>query len=188
MKPISVQLYSLRGEAQKDFDAVLQRVADIGYKGVEPAGFYDFTPAEFRARVEDLGMVVSSSHGPWVSPDNIPEVIDTVGILGLDIAGGGYGPNDFKDMDAIKRTADTVNGILGKLKAADIDLIIATSSSPEHIFPATASIIQDRIGATNAGAFDILAACTGFIFALNMAAQSLFLTPKDVRNTLRFFV
>jgi len=54
-----------------------------------------------------------------------------------------------------------------------LDLIIATSSSPEHIFPATANIIQDKIGATNAGAFDILAACTGFIFALNMAAQAI---------------
>lgn len=124
MKPISVQLYSVREEAEKDFDTVLQRIADIGYKGVEPAGFYNFTPSEFRSRVEELGMVVSSSHGPWVSPDNIPEVIDTVGILGLDIAGGGYGPDDFKDMDAIQRTADTVNGIVEKLKTADIDLFL----------------------------------------------------------------
>lgn len=124
MKPISVQLYSLREEAAKNFDAVLQRVAEIGYKGVEPAGFHNFTPAEFRARVEDLGMVVSSSHGPWVSPDNIQEVIDTVGTLGLDVAGGGYGPDNFKDMDAIKETADTVNGIIEKLKAANVDLFL----------------------------------------------------------------
>ena len=124
MKPISVQLYSVREDAEKDFDTVLQRIADIGYKGVEPAGFYNFSPAEFRTRVEELGMVVSSSHGPWVSPDNIQEVIDTVGILGLDIAGGGYGPDDFKDLDAIKRTAETVNGILAKLKAADVDLFL----------------------------------------------------------------
>jgi len=124
MKPISVQLYSLREEAQKDFDVVLQRVADIGYKGVEPAGFFNFTPAEFRARVENLGMVVSSTHGPWVSPDNIPEVIDTVCTLGLDIAGGGYGPDDFKDIDSIKRTAETVNGIIEKLKVANIDLFL----------------------------------------------------------------
>lgn len=124
MKPISVQLYSLREEAKTDFDAVLQRVAAIGYKGVEPAGFHNFTPAAFRARVEDLGMVVSSSHGPWVSPNNIPEVIETVGILGLNMAGGGYGPDDFKNMDAIKRTADTVNGIIEKLKAANVGLFL----------------------------------------------------------------
>ena len=62
---------------------------------------------------------------------------------------------------------------VANLKASDVDLIIATSSSPEHIFPATANIIQERIGATNAGAFDISAACTGFIFAVNMAAQAI---------------
>ncbi len=53
----------------------------------------------------------------------------------------------------------------------DVDLIIVATSTPEHIFPATASLVQDEIGAINAGAFDISAACTGFIFALNMATQ-----------------
>lgn len=58
------------------------------------------------------------------------------------------------------------------VNASDIDLVVVATSSPEHIFPATASVIQDNIGATHAGAFDLLAACTGFIFALNMAAQA----------------
>jgi 3-oxoacyl-[acyl-carrier-protein] synthase III len=55
----------------------------------------------------------------------------------------------------------------------DVDLIIVATSSPEHIFPATACLVQDRVGAINAGAFDLLAACTGFIFALNMASQAI---------------
>lgn len=59
------------------------------------------------------------------------------------------------------------------LDAFDIELVIVATSSPEHIFPATASIVQDMIGARNAGAFDLSAACTGFIFALNMAAQAI---------------
>ncbi len=50
-----------------------------------------------------------------------------------------------------------------------IDLIICATSSPEHIFPSTASIIQDGLGATNAGAFDLSAACSGFVYALSMA-------------------
>ncbi len=50
-----------------------------------------------------------------------------------------------------------------------IDLIICSTSSPEHIFPATASLVQDAIGATNAGAFDLSAACSGFVYALSMA-------------------
>ncbi len=54
-----------------------------------------------------------------------------------------------------------------------IDLIIVATSTPEHIFPSTASLIQDWLGASNAGAFDLSAACTGFIYALDMAAQAI---------------
>jgi len=55
----------------------------------------------------------------------------------------------------------------------DVDLIIVATSSPEHIFPATACIVQDQIGAKRAGAFDLSAACTGFIFALDLAAATI---------------
>jgi 3-oxoacyl-[acyl-carrier-protein] synthase-3 len=55
----------------------------------------------------------------------------------------------------------------------DVDLIIVATSSPEHLFPSTASLVQDMIGAEKAGAFDLSAACTGFIFALNMASQAI---------------
>jgi 3-oxoacyl-[acyl-carrier-protein] synthase III len=59
------------------------------------------------------------------------------------------------------------------LSPRQLDLIICATSTPEHIFPATACLIQDAIGADNAGAFDLLAACTGFIFGVNMAAQAI---------------
>jgi 3-oxoacyl-[acyl-carrier-protein] synthase-3 len=62
---------------------------------------------------------------------------------------------------------------IANLNPADLDLIIVSTSSPEHIFPATACLVQDRIGAQRAGAFDLLAACTGFIYAINMAAQAI---------------
>jgi 3-oxoacyl-[acyl-carrier-protein] synthase-3 len=62
---------------------------------------------------------------------------------------------------------------IANLSPEDVELIIVATSSPEHIFPATACLVQDRIGANKAGAFDLSAACTGFIFALNMAAQSI---------------
>ncbi len=55
----------------------------------------------------------------------------------------------------------------------EIDMIIVATSTPEHIFPSTASLIQDALGASSAGAFDLSAACTGFIYALNMAAQAI---------------
>jgi len=52
---------------------------------------------------------------------------------------------------------------------AKVDLIICATSSPEHIFPSTASIIQDNLGAVHAGAFDLSAACSGFVYALSTA-------------------
>ena len=71
---------------------------------------------------------------------------------------------------------------VARLKPADIELIIVSTSSPEFIFPATACIVQDRIGAKNAGAFDLSAACTGFIYALNMATQAV--RTGSVKNAL----
>lgn len=99
-------------------------MAEIGYKGVEPAGFYDLSPSQFRQVVEDLGMVVSSSHGPWANPNNLQEVIDTAGELGLQTAAGGFRPEDFESLEAISRTADTVNQMIGTLKNAGIDLFL----------------------------------------------------------------
>src|SRR5512139_2758521 len=62
---------------------------------------------------------------------------------------------------------------IANLRPTDLDLIIVSTSSPEYIFPATACLVQDQLGASKAGAFDLLAACSGFIYALNMAAQSI---------------
>jgi 3-oxoacyl-[acyl-carrier-protein] synthase-3 len=62
---------------------------------------------------------------------------------------------------------------MANLIPTDIDLIVCSTSSPEHIFPATACLVQDRIGASKAGAFDLSAACSGFIYALNMATQAI---------------
>ncbi len=71
---------------------------------------------------------------------------------------------------------------VANLRPDDIDLIICTSSSTSHIFPAIASLIQDQIGASRAGAFDLLAACSGFIYAMNMAALSI--RSGAIRNAL----
>jgi 3-oxoacyl-[acyl-carrier-protein] synthase III len=71
---------------------------------------------------------------------------------------------------------------VANLRPTDLDLIICTTSSPEYIFPATACLIQDQLGATKAGAFDLLAACTGFIFAVNMAAQAI--KSGSIKNAL----
>jgi len=52
-----------------------------------------------------------------------------------------------------------------------LDLIIVATATPEHLFPATACLVQDALGAAHAGAFDLSAGCTGFIYALSVAAE-----------------
>ncbi len=112
LKPLAVQLYSLREYAEKDFVQVLKKVADIGYKAVEPAGFWNLSPAEFKKIIDDLGLKIYSSHSPWArSLDDVNPIVETMGILGLNNCVCGYGPDDFKDMDAIKRTAEHTNAM-----------------------------------------------------------------------------
>lgn len=68
---------------------------------------------------------------------------------------------------------EAVNGLLKKrgITANDIDLLICATVTPDHIFPATANIICDKIGAKNAFGFDLGAACSGFLFALATGSQ-----------------
>src|SRR5579864_1526130 len=54
---------------------------------------------------------------------------------------------------------------------ADIDLIVLASVTPDMMFPATACLVQDRIGAKKAWGFDLSAACSGFAYALTVGAQ-----------------
>jgi 3-oxoacyl-[acyl-carrier-protein] synthase-3 len=55
----------------------------------------------------------------------------------------------------------------------EIDMIIVATSTPEHIFPSAASLIQSWLGANKAGAFDLSAACSGFVYGVDMAAQAI---------------
>jgi 3-oxoacyl-[acyl-carrier-protein] synthase-3 len=54
---------------------------------------------------------------------------------------------------------------------SDIDLIIVASVTPDMMFPATACLVQDRLGAKKAWGFDLSAACSGFAYALTVGAQ-----------------
>jgi 3-oxoacyl-[acyl-carrier-protein] synthase-3 len=71
---------------------------------------------------------------------------------------------------------------VANLNPTDIELIIVSTSTPEHLFPATACLVQDGIGASRAGAFDLSAACSGFIYALNMATQAI--RSGSIQNAL----
>ncbi len=58
-----------------------------------------------------------------------------------------------------------------KTDASEIDLIIVASVTPDMFFPATACLVQDRLGAKRAWGFDLSAACSGFAYALTVGAQ-----------------
>lgn len=71
---------------------------------------------------------------------------------------------------------------VANLAPTELDLIICATSSPDYIFPSTACLIQDKLGASKAGGFDLFAACSGFVYALNMGAQSI--RSGSVKNVL----
>ena len=54
-------------------------------------------------------------------------------------------------------------------KAQDVDLIIVATSTPDMVFPSTACILQNKLGANGGIAFDLQAVCTGFVYALSVA-------------------
>ncbi len=57
------------------------------------------------------------------------------------------------------------------VRPEEIDLIVVATVTPDMLFPATACLIQDRLGATKAWGFDLSAACSGFAYALTVGAQ-----------------
>jgi 3-oxoacyl-[acyl-carrier-protein] synthase-3 len=55
----------------------------------------------------------------------------------------------------------------------DVDLIIVATATPDYMFPSTACLVQDALGATHAAAFDLSAGCSGFVYGLAMATHSI---------------
>jgi 3-oxoacyl-[acyl-carrier-protein] synthase-3 len=66
-----------------------------------------------------------------------------------------------------------IKGLLAKTNtsAEEIDLIICATATPDMVFPSTACIIANNVGAKNAFAYDLMAACSGFLFALSTASK-----------------
>jgi len=104
--PLSIQLYTLRDEVQGNFAAVLRRVAEIGYKGVEFAGLHGHSPQEIAGIVSDLGLQVSSSHVSLPTAETIRQIADTEKVLGNTRLVAGLGPDEFKTLDDCKRSAE----------------------------------------------------------------------------------
>jgi len=69
--------------------------------------------------------------------------------------------------------AEAVRGLLKKTGTApgDVDLLICATTTPDFVFPSTANLICDMVDIRNIGSFDVQAACSGFVYALTIAAR-----------------
>jgi sugar phosphate isomerase/epimerase len=76
--PIGVQLYSVRHQCASDLSGTLSALADIGYRGIEFAGYYERSAKSLRQMLDDLNLVACSSHIPYeaILSDNLTATID----------------------------------------------------------------------------------------------------------------
>lgn len=159
-------------------------------------------------KVCSVGIIGTGSYLPEtiVTNEDLEKIIDTNDewiVTRTGISERRKAPPEMATSDlgaiAAQRALESAN-----LRPEDIDLIIVATITPDMLFPSTACIIQEKIGATKAAAFDLSAACTGFIYGLSIAAQfiatgmykyvlvigaevlSRILNPKD-RSTLILF-
>ena len=89
-------------------------------------------------------------------------IIERTGIKQRRVVGDGETNSDLC-LEASKRALQAAG-----MEANDLDLVIVATMSGDMPMPSTASILQDRLGAGNAGAFDLNAACSGFIYGLSV--------------------
>ncbi len=76
--PVGLQLYSIREQCQKDLAGMLKTVSQIGYKGVEFAGYYGNSAKDLRKMLDDNGLVCCGTHTPYesVQPNKLKETVE----------------------------------------------------------------------------------------------------------------
>lgn len=90
-------------------------------------------------------------------------IVTRTGIRERRIAAAGEATSDYAAV-ACERALEAAG-----VSASEVDLVMCATVTPDMAFPATACIIQDRIGASHAAAFDLSAACSGFLYGLSIA-------------------
>ena len=110
------------------------------------------TNADLAAELAASGVVTSDD---WI--------VERTGIRARHFAAPSVCSSDL-GFEAARKALQAAN-----LQAQDIDLIIVATSTPDMVFPSTACIVQNRLGAHGSAAFDVQAVCSGFIYALTVA-------------------
>ncbi|TAH13344.1 MAG: ketoacyl-ACP synthase III [Curvibacter sp.] len=90
-------------------------------------------------------------------------IVERTGIRARHFVADGVYSSDLA-LEACKRALQAAG-----LQAQDIDLIIVATSTPDMVFPSTACILQNKLGANGGAAFDVQAVCSGFVYALTVA-------------------
>jgi len=120
---IALQLYSVREDCRKDFKGVLEKVAEMGYEGVEFAGFYGWSADKLRDFLDDLGLKVAGAHISIEAlfGENFNKTVDFHRVLGnkyLIVPGL---PIDWRNSrDSWLKTAKIFNELAEKLKTYGI--------------------------------------------------------------------
>jgi sugar phosphate isomerase/epimerase len=111
IEKIGVQLYSVRDQMKADFEGTLAKVAAIGYKEVEFAGYFDHSPKDVRAILDRLGLVSPATHVPYdVLGDKWPAQIESAKIIGQSYIVCPWIPEEMrKQSDIWQRAAETFN-------------------------------------------------------------------------------
>jgi 3-oxoacyl-[acyl-carrier-protein] synthase-3 len=112
-------------------------------------------------RLSNADLVAELAASGVVSSDDW--IVERTGIRARHFAAPGVCASDLA-LEA-SRNALQAAGIA----ASDLDLIIVATSTPDMVFPSTACILQDKLGAKGGAAFDVQAVCSGFIYALSVA-------------------
>jgi sugar phosphate isomerase/epimerase len=108
---IGVQLYTVRAEMAKDFEGSLEKIAAIGYKEVEFAGYYNRSPKDIQAALNRYGLTAPSAHMPLVDiQTKLDQTIETVKAVGHKFLICPYlEDKDRRTLDDYKRHAETFN-------------------------------------------------------------------------------
>jgi sugar phosphate isomerase/epimerase len=107
--PIGLGLYTVRADLERDFAGTLRAVADMGYVGVETAGFPGSTPQAAAQLFKDLGLTVCAAHSPLPLGEKKNEVLDTMAVLGVKrIVCPWQPPELFQSLEGIRQVCDTL--------------------------------------------------------------------------------
>ncbi len=119
--PIGLQLYTVREAAEQDYARTMERVAALGYDGVETAGFPGTTPVKAAQLFNDLGLKVAGAHGPLPVGDTRQQALEMMAALGATrLITPWLDPKHFADVTALQATADLLSQAAAEAKAAGL--------------------------------------------------------------------